>query len=132
MPRRSAGMVSHEPPPRRARGRRGSTVVPATLAEAEKAETKARRGASSVRYAWKAVTALEPELVPDAIRRGLKSTSGSVRLGYLELGAKVMKEIGSGQEQGGGVAVIVVGPQAENIQAYRRAAAAIGAAGEGA
>ena len=127
-------MVQHAAPPAKARARRGSAVVPATKEQAEKEERAAQRmraRANSVKYGWIAVTRLEPHLVPDAIRMGLRSTSPTARLGYLELGAKVMKEIGTQAEQAGGVQVIVVGPAAVAIEAWRKAAAEIAATGEG-
>ena len=39
--------------------------------------------------------AAEPGLLSTAIRRGLESTSPVARLGYLELGARLQKEIGT-------------------------------------
>jgi hypothetical protein len=133
--RRPAGMVTHAAPPAAKPARRGSAVVPPTRAEAEKEERRAQRArarAGSVKWAWAAVTGAEPGLVAEAIRRGLHSTSPTARLGYLELGAKLNKEIGPQTDVAGGVSVILVGHGAEVMAAWRKAAAAIAPGGDGA
>ena len=80
-----------------------------------------------MKYAWARVTEADPTLLDRAIRKGLKSSNPSARLGYLELGAKLNKEIGSQTEVAGGVQVIIVGPAAAAIEAWRAAAAKIAA-----
>jgi hypothetical protein len=56
-----------------------------------------------VKHAWARVTEADPTPLDRAIRRGLESTNSSARLGYVELGAKLNKEIGPQTEQAGGV-----------------------------
>ena len=78
-----------------------------------------------MKWAWQCVTETDPKLLPTAIRRGLQSTSSSARLGYLELGAKLNKEIGPQTDAASGVRIIMVGPAAAAIEVWRKAAAQI-------
>lgn len=56
--------------------------------------SKDRLPRGSLKAAWLAVTRAEPHLLEDAIRTGLTAARPSDRLGFLELGAKLLREIG--------------------------------------
>lgn len=62
---------------------------------------------SSLREAWIEVTKRKPWLVREAIERGLASKSPVT---YLELGAKLMREIGAQESEKTQIAIVFNGP----------------------
>lgn len=60
-----------------------------------------------VREAWEALLKAKPWLVREALERGL---SGGRPLGFLELGARLMKEIGQADEKSQKITIIVKSP----------------------
>ena len=67
-----------------------------------------------IREAWGRLTSRKPYLVTEALERGLGSSRS---LGFLELGARVMKEIGQQEGQQAQVTIVVNSPL--NAQALR-------------
>jgi len=57
-----------------------------------------------VREAWEQLTSKKPWLVAEALERGL---TGGRPLGFLELGARVMKEIGQSEEKQSNITIVV-------------------------
>lgn len=57
-----------------------------------------------VREAWEKIATKKPWLIQEALERGLMSGRP---LGFLELGARVMKEIGVNEEQKAAVTIIM-------------------------
>ena len=71
--------------------------------------TRARKpetNKASLREAWVEITSKKPWLVKEALEHGLAS---SRPLGYLELGARLMKEVGAQDEQKTQIAIIFNG-----------------------
>lgn len=62
---------------------------------------------SSLKAAWVKVTKRKPWLVEEAIERGLESARP---IQYLELGAKLMREIGQDSESKTQIAIVFNGP----------------------
>ena len=60
--------------------------------------SKDRLPRGSLNAAWLAVTQAELHLLEDAIRAGLTAARPSERLGFLELGAKLLRTIGPPEE----------------------------------
>jgi hypothetical protein len=129
MPRRAA-QVRHEPPAKR----NATTAKPKAKTRRPPAPPirwppvpASRRG--SVKWAWNAVNRLDERLLSDAIRRGLLSRNPGEARGWVELGARLNKEVGPVTDVAAGVAVILVGSGAEAVQAYQAAAARVLEAG---
>jgi hypothetical protein len=86
--------------------------------------SKNRLPRGSLKAAWLAVTRAEPHLLEDAIRAGLTATRPSDRLGFLELGAKLMHEVGitSAPEpepaRTGGIRIILRSSEAPPLDAH--------------
>lgn len=58
---------------------------------------------SSIKEAWEDLCSGKPYLIKEALERGLR---GQRPLGFLELGARVMKEIGQAEEQKSAVTIV--------------------------
>lgn len=69
-----------------------------------KAAKDAKSKAALVKEAWEALTSKKPWIIREALERGL---TGGRPLGFLELGARVMKEIGQSEEQKTSVTIIM-------------------------
>lgn len=77
--------------------------------------SKDRVPRGSIKAAFVEVIEADPSLISEAIRRGLQ---GRNALGYLDLGAKLLKEIGSGTEAGAPRIILVPGL---DVDAFGRA-----------
>lgn len=81
---------------------KGKSGNPSGRPKADKVATKSR--AALVKEAWEKLTSKKPWIVQEALERGL---TGGRPLGFLELGARVMKEIGQNEEQKTSVTIIM-------------------------
>jgi len=62
---------------------------------------------SSVRKAWIKLNSRNPQLIEEALRRGLQSKTP---IQYLELGSKLMKEVGAQEESAAKVVIVFNSP----------------------
>jgi hypothetical protein len=68
--------------------------------------SKDRLPRGSLKAAWLRVAQAEPHLLDEAIRAGLTAGRPSERLGFLELGAKLMREVGVPSEPEAGAGAV--------------------------
>jgi hypothetical protein len=131
MPRRAA-LVRHAPPSKpKARPAKAKTKRRPAAPPIEWPPVPANRRGSA-KWAWATVNRTDERLLPDAIRAGLLSRKPGEARGWVELGARLTKEVGPVTDVAAGVAVILVGSGAEAVKAYQAAAARVLEAGPGA
>jgi hypothetical protein len=69
-----------------------------------------------VAEAWRRITEANPELLRQALERGLASTSPRDALGYLHLGAQLQREIGHSPQAATAVQVVFVGSPGSSVR----------------